>query len=174
MKPPVTFNTGNVEWYTPPDIVHAVHQTLGHVDLDPASSSTANETIKAKKFFTAADDSLNRPWFGRIYLNPPYARGVVKKFVSKLIYEFNTGHVKSAVILVNAQTDAKWFNSLAQACTGAIFTLGRIRFLQANGTLSKNTPTLGQCIFYLGYDVEKFFAAFAPFGYPVFFGKKIT
>lgn len=169
MTAPVTFNSGNVEWYTPPEVVRAVHETLGHIDLDPASSSTANEIVRADKFYSVDDDGLDLNWFGNVYLNPPYARGIVKKFVSKLIYEFNAGRVKSAVVLVNAQTDAKWFSSLAQACTGAIFTQGRIRFVQADGTPSKHTPTCGQCFFYFGNDVEKFFVAFAHFGYPIIF-----
>ena len=169
MTAPVIFNSGNVEWYTPPEVIRAVHETLGHVDLDPASSSIANEIVRAKNFFSVDDDGLDRNWFGRVYLNPPYSRGLIKKFVDKLLAEYNAGHVQSAVVLVNAQSDAKWFSSLAQACTGAIFTQGRIRFVQPDGTPSKHTPTCGQCFFYFGDDVEKFFSVFEHFGYPVTF-----
>ena len=169
MQAPTTFNTGNTDWFTPPEVVHAVHAVLGRIDLDVASCSDANQIVHAEKFYSVDDDGLDRNWFGRVYLNPPYARGIVKKFVDKLLTEYNAGHVQSAVVLVNAQPDAKWFKSLAQACTGAIFTQGRIRFVQPDGTPSKHTPTCGQAFFYLGDDPQKFFTAFEPFGYPAIF-----
>lgn len=169
MKAPTTYLTGNAEWYTPPNVVDAVHAVLGRIDLDAASCSDANRIVRADNFFSVDDDGLDRNWFGRVYLNPPYSRGLIKKFVDKLLAEYNAGHVQSAVVLVNAQSDAKWFSSLAQACTGAIFTQGRIRFVQPDGTPSKHTPTCGQCFFYFGDDVEKFFSVFEHFGYPVTF-----
>ena len=42
---------------------------MGGIDLDPASSAEAQKTIKAKKFFSAADDGLGKKWRGRVWLN---------------------------------------------------------------------------------------------------------
>ena len=169
MKAPTTYLTGNAEWYTPPDIIAAVHAVLGHIDLDAASCEVANRIVLADNFFSIDDDGLDCNWFGRVYLNPPYSRGLIKKFVNKFIAEYKAGHVDGAIILVNVQTDSKWFKTLAELCTAAIFTQGRIRFVQPDGIPSKHTPTCGQCFFYFGNDVEKFFFVFELFGYPVKF-----
>ena len=63
---------GSPEWYTPPSIIADVREVLGSIDLDPASCETANETVRATKWYGIDDDGLSQPWAGRIYLNPPY------------------------------------------------------------------------------------------------------
>ena len=35
---------------------------------------SCQETVKAKRYFTAEDDGLSQPWAGRVWLNPPYSR----------------------------------------------------------------------------------------------------
>ena len=51
--------SGKVEYYTPPRIIEAARRTMGRIDLDPASSVKANETVKAQHIFTAADNGLD-------------------------------------------------------------------------------------------------------------------
>ena len=50
----------------------ARHGAKVHVaDIDEA---TAQETVRARAFFTIQDDALSRRWFGgRVFVNPPYA-----------------------------------------------------------------------------------------------------
>ena len=71
---------GNPENYTPAVYIEAVRRVLGEIDLDPASRRIAQETVKAKRFFTKEDDGLRQVWTGRVFLNPPYARGVIDRF----------------------------------------------------------------------------------------------
>lgn len=59
------------EHYTPPGIVDKARALLGGFDLDPASCDKANETVKAEKIWTIDDDGLSKPWYGRVFLNPP-------------------------------------------------------------------------------------------------------
>ena len=68
--------TGDTEWYTPANILEAVAEVLGAIDLDPASSAAqqAHATVKATRYFTIADNSLEQRWRGRVFLNQPYAR----------------------------------------------------------------------------------------------------
>lgn len=59
------------EWYTPSAIVDAARALMGGIDLDPASSALANETIRATNIYTEASNGFAAPWHGRVFLNPP-------------------------------------------------------------------------------------------------------
>ena len=87
----------SVEWYTPHYIVEAARKLMGGIDCDPASSAAANELIRARTFYTAVDDGLSKPWFGRVFLNPPGGRGVVKAFWSKLVDHWMNREIEQAI-----------------------------------------------------------------------------
>lgn len=57
--------------YTPKVYLDAVREVLGGVDLDPASSETANETVQATNYFTEDQDGLSQRWYGNVFCNPP-------------------------------------------------------------------------------------------------------
>ncbi len=59
------------EWYTPMDIADRAAALMGGIDLDPASCSEANRTIRARCYYTKESDGLTHPWFGNVFLNPP-------------------------------------------------------------------------------------------------------
>ena len=59
------------EHYTPGTYIATARYVLGGIDLDPASSAEANDTVQAQTYYTAADDGLDLPWFGRVFVNPP-------------------------------------------------------------------------------------------------------
>src|SRR5262249_50102678 len=106
----VSHNSGEQHWYTPPEYLDAVRQVFGgEIDLDPASSGIAQQTVKAAKYFTTEDDGLTQPWGGRVFLNPPYASGLVEPFVDKLVDELAADRVTEAILLVNNATETKWF-----------------------------------------------------------------
>lgn len=56
---------------TPPHIVEAAREVLGEIDLDPASSPLFNRVVRASRIYTREDDGLQKPWHGRVFLNPP-------------------------------------------------------------------------------------------------------
>lgn len=87
-------DSGNTEWYTPPEIVEAARLVMDGIDLDPASSLRANDIIvKAQDYFSApfmvvvdavdgmpimapryylGGRGLHESWYGRVWLNHPF------------------------------------------------------------------------------------------------------
>lgn len=161
-KPHVAQNSGNNEWYTPPEYLTAARLVLGGIDLDPASSPIANQAVQAARFFTAQDDGLTRPWHGRVWLNPPYASDLIGRFAAKLRDHVTARDVQAALVLVNNATETTWFHTIAQVAQAICFPLGRVRFLDPEG--NPGAPLQGQAVLYIGADVRAFRAAFQPFG----------
>ena len=157
--------TGENEWYTPAVHLQAARAVLGGIDLDPASSHLANETVGADQIFTIADDGLKKPWSGRVFLNPPYSQPAIANFAEKLASEWQGGNLESAIALTHNYTDTAWFQRLAKACSAICFTRGRIGFLNPEG--KKAAPTQGQAFFYFGQDVDTFASQFGAIGFVV-------
>jgi phage N-6-adenine-methyltransferase len=164
-KPRGTLGTGENEWYTPVEYIAAARAVLGEIDLDPASSDIANETVKAAKFFTLEDDGLTQEWRGRVWMNPPYAQPAIQQFSEKLALEIKEGRTASAIALTHNYTDTRWFHHLAKAADAICFTRGRIGFLSPSG--QKAAPTQGQAFFYFGRNLSKFTEEFCQFGFIV-------
>lgn len=158
-----TEGTGEFERYTPAPYIAAARQVLGTIDLDPASSDHAQQTVGASQHFTAEDDGLSRDWTGNVWLNPPYHRELAPQFIAKLIAELAAGHVASAIVLTNNSTDTEWFRNAASVCNAVCFTHGRIHFEVPNA--APVMPTQGQAFFYFGADVDRFVWEFAAIGF---------
>lgn len=162
-SPHVTHNSGNNEWYTPAKWVESARAALGEIDLDPASNEVAQETVGAGDFYAAEDDGLSQDWRGRVFLNPPYERGLIDSFVTKLVTEFDAGNVTSAVLLVNNATEVEWFQKGAASCTAICFPAGRIKYNTPEG-VEKGSPLQGQAFFYFGEDADTFAKHFSGHG----------
>jgi hypothetical protein len=173
-----TQGTGENEWFTPVEYLELVKQVFGgEIDLDPASSAKAQKQVQAKQFFTKKDNGLKKEWFGKTFLNPPYAQPDIGQHVDKLLEEIAAGRVKEAIILTHNYTDTKWFRSAASISSAVCFTNGtdafpsRVTFESPSG--EKAQPTQGQCFFYFGDNVSKFASVFADVGlvYPALLNK---
>jgi hypothetical protein len=156
--------SGDSEYFTPPRYVETVRNVLGEIDLDPASCADAQQTARARKYFTKADGALQRPWWGRVFLNPPFARELIGPFVRKLLAEHSAGRVSEAILLVNSNTSARWFQQAARVADAICFTDHNIAFIHAtHGAMGR--AAVGQAFFYFGPDVEKFARRFADVGF---------
>ena len=146
--------TGEYEWYTPETYLESARNVLGVIDCDPASSFEANKTVQADSYYGVDDNGLVHEWNGNVWLNPPYARNLIGKFVSKLISEYESGRTQQAILLTNSATDTRWYHDAAKASSAMCLTSGRINFV-IDGKQMRNTPT-GQTFFYFGANHELF------------------
>ena len=162
-KPHLSYGEGNEGWYTPAAFLDVVRETMGGIDLDPASHEHAQARIQAAAYFTKEDDGLAQDWHGRVYLNPPYTAGLVDKFADKLIAEYTAGRVTEAVWLTNNSADTGWFHRLAKVASIVVFLRGRVKFwgVDDEGNETIGTPLQGQVLMYLGSNGQRFAEACA-------------
>ena len=157
--------TGENEWYTPAEYIEMAREVLGIINLDPATSALANETVRAEQIFTIHDNALIEEWHGHVWMNPPYAQPLIQQFIEKLTHEFAEGHIIQAIALTHNYTDTAWFHCAAAYCNAICFTRGRIAFINPDG--EKAAPTQGQAFFYFGGHPEIFCRIFKIIGFVV-------
>jgi hypothetical protein len=148
-----------VEWYTPAAYIEAARTVLGGIDLDPASCEQANATVRATTYYDIRDDGLEQPWYGRVWLNPPYSEWA-KRFVEKLLVELAAGRVDAAVVLLNVEAVCnRWF--LPMWGHVLCFLASRIKF--ASPDRESVAPMNGSVFIYLGPDPDRFADVFGRF-----------
>lgn len=156
------------EWYTPPEILQSARIAMGgDITLDPASSPEAQVNVQAKRFYTAKDDGLTKPWkAARIWCNPPFGSdgdgsSRLGKWVAKLLEEHEAGHVKQGIILLRASTNALWFQPLW--AFPMCFMRGRPPYVPGPG-VPRDSPSIPTVLVGLGVAPERFAEAFKEFG----------
>lgn len=105
-------------WLTPPYVV----DSLGMFDLDPCG---APGHVLARQTYLLDDgqDGLTLPWFGRVWLNPPYGRQA-EPFLARLA-EHGCG-----TALLFARTETRMFHDWVWGRASSItFIRGRLTFL---------------------------------------------
>ena len=153
--------SGDVEYYTPPAILHAARRTMGKIDLDPFSSRAANLRVGAAKIFTAEDDGFSRHWHGSIWMNHPFGRAYNRRAIEKLEKEFLAGRVIDACCITYACTSEAWFQPLLRR--PQCFLCPRTNYFLPDGSLKRGV-TKGSVVTYYGFESERFAVEFASLG----------
>jgi hypothetical protein len=100
---------------------------LGPFDLDPCAADPRPWDCAAVNY-SLPMDGLNMPWRGRVFLNPPFDRREVGKWIAKLA-EHGSG-----IALVHARTEAGWFEPIWQRADLILFLADRLTFCQPDGS----------------------------------------
>lgn len=109
----------SVEWYTP----SWIFKELGiSFDVDPASPHDMESEVPATVKYTVFDDGLKKPWYGKVWLNPPYGPKT-ETWIRRLI-EHGTG-----IACVFSRTDARWCQDAMRESSAMLFIAGRIQFI---------------------------------------------
>jgi len=128
-------------WITPKYIIDA----LCKFDLDPCVAINQPwET--AEHSYNEIDDGLSKPWFGRVWLNPPYGPHT-GKWMSKLAEHGN------GIALIFARTETKQFvENVWNKAYGVLFIHGRLCFYDEHGNRGKGNAGAPSCLVAYGYD----------------------
>jgi hypothetical protein len=147
------------DYYTPENIIELARQSLGSIDLDPASHPVANRVVKATSFYTVHDNGLKINWNGNVWLNPPFSQW--KLWAPKVLEELESGRVSAICILSAMRTvTAQYFTPMLRRADAVCIMSGRHRF----GGNAGESPDDGHCIMYMGNRIDVFADAFQPLG----------
>ncbi|WBU27515.1 DNA N-6-adenine-methyltransferase [Rhodopseudomonas palustris] len=117
------------EWLTPPAVMNA----LGEFDLDPCSP-IERPWPTARQHFTIRDNGLILPWWGRVWLNPPYLASVIARWLGRMA-EHNRG-----IALIFARTETAAFHRFVwRRASALLFLRGRLDFLTVEGRPASST-----------------------------------
>jgi len=136
--PHVALATGENEWYTPQHIVEKARQVMGEIHCDPASSKQANETIKAKTYYTKDDNGLKKKWEKTVWMNPPYAQPLITQFSETIVSKYNSGEFNQACILVNNATETVWFQDMLLISTAICYIMSYLTLTKTKGGRHEN------------------------------------
>lgn len=124
-------------WITPKWIIDA----LGPFDCDPCAAWPRPWSCAERNITT---HGLNREWIGRVWLNPPFDRYQVAKWVERLA-EHGRG-----TALLHARTEAEWFEPVWQKADGILFLADRIHFHYPDGRRARANSGAPACLVAFG------------------------
>jgi len=116
-------------WQTPSWVLEILYAVFGMFDVDPCSSTRdrRSASVRARTYFTVDDNGLSRPWRGKVYVNPPYGRGI-GDWTTKAKLEVEVGNAQVVVGLVPARTDTIWWHRDVIGNASIACLRGRLRF----------------------------------------------
>jgi len=87
---------------------------------------------------------LDREWYGRTWLNPPFHRYEVAHWVQKLAQH---GH---GTALLHARTEAEWFEPVWEKATAILFLADRLYFHYPDGRRAEANSGAPACLIAFG------------------------
>jgi hypothetical protein len=114
-------------WFSPPAIIEALGGAESF-DLDPCSHVN-RPWPTAQQHYVQEDNGLLLPWFGRVWLNPPYSIALITRFLGRM-----AAHDRgTALIFARTETDP-FHRFVWGAASGLLFLRGRLNFHRADGS----------------------------------------
>lgn len=105
-------------------------ERLGPFDLDPCAALPRPWDCAARNI-SEADDGLAHEWGGRVWLNPPFDRRQVGRWMARL-----AAHGRGTA-LVHARTETDWFRPAWASAQAILFMFNRLHFHLPDGSRQK-------------------------------------
>lgn len=113
---------------------------VGVFDLDPATFDGHPWPCARENRSTGG---LDAPWYGRVFLNPPYESRQIEPFMQRMAEHSN------GVAVIAARIETKWFQDYVFGAAKAVwFPRGRIKFCRPDGTEAKSVAFPSCVAFY--------------------------
>ena len=114
-------STTSDDYYTPPYIFEALGLTF---DLDVSAPKNGISWLPAATHYSIEDDGLTSPWFGKVWMNPPYSKPTpwIDRFIDH----------KNGICLVPA-SKSRWFKNVWEAADSALLMPYNLKFVRGNG-----------------------------------------
>jgi hypothetical protein len=119
---------GSDDWYTPREIFAALGLRF---DLDPCSPGTGH-WVPAKDIYTKTYDGLAQPWYGLVFMNPPF--GGRHGHVPWLTKFFDHGN---GVGLVRSYTSSDWWHDHMHRAELLLWPRGKTQFVPSEETRTR-------------------------------------
>lgn len=117
-------NVGKNEWITPLEIT----KSLGKFDLDPCAPIVP-PWLHAKFMYTVNNNGLIQPWFGRVWLNPPYDSRTLGMWMKKM-----ASHNNGIALLFNRSCRSDFHDIIYPFADSMLLLRSRITFYHIDGT----------------------------------------
>lgn len=152
------------ERYTPAKYVNAARKVMGDINLDPASCYFANLIVKADIYYDEVQNGLSKPWFGRVWMNPPFS-GNLADWLYHLVAQYKCGNVTQAICLYPAAggvLSTGWFHQLLVYPMCIPFK--RVCYYREDDIHATGHPPFSSVFSYLGPNEAEFAKVFRKFG----------
>ncbi len=129
----------NQTWGTPKEFMNFLENRFyWKPNLDAAASI---KNTKAPFYYSEKDNSLEKDWYGHVWLNPPFGKVLLPEFLRKCNEQIKRKEVLSIMVLIPARTDVIWFHDLVcKGATNIYLIKGRFNFDSPYAKEGANAP----------------------------------
>ena len=149
-------NTGSVHWNTPPKYVDAVTKVFGVIELDPCSNDSS--IVNATTELTSGGLDYNWDLHKRIYVNPPYGRGIYD-----WLEKCSTAKNEVIALIPVATNTRHWKDFVFNATVICFLSDTRLKFM-INGSTNNKGASMACAMVYWGERGDIFTAVMADYG----------
>jgi hypothetical protein len=179
----------NNSWCTPESLLVLIREFFGgEIDLDPCSNEHA--TVHAKTEYRLPTDGLAAPWFGKVFVNPPYGKDTERKtnldhWVRRCVRAHQQEHAEVITLIPASPETQRWHKYIFPTATAFCYPEGRVEFVEppperktfhtddeyeaaldewTSPDRKGSSPPMACALVYWGTDLERFARVFGVLG----------